>query len=73
MSNSIKLHPIERSLLQILATNQQISTERIAHISNLSIDQVRRGIEWLKFKNLISLTDKSITIIMSASNIENAQ
>jgi len=71
MSNSIKLHPIERSLLQILATNQQISTERIAHISNLSIDQVRRGIEWLKFKNLISLTDKSITIIMSASNIES--
>jgi phenylalanyl-tRNA synthetase alpha chain len=72
MSNSSKLHPIERSLLLVLANNEQISTEKIAHISNLSIDQVRRGIEWLKFKNLISLTDKSVTIISSTSNIESS-
>jgi phenylalanyl-tRNA synthetase alpha chain len=63
MSSSSKLHPIERSLLQVLATDEQISVEKIAHISNLSIDQVRRGIEWLKFKNLISFTDKSVTNI----------
>jgi phenylalanyl-tRNA synthetase alpha chain len=72
MSNSSKLHSIERSILQVLATNERISTEKIAHISHLGIDQVRRGIEWLKFKNLIFLIDKSITIIMSASNIDSA-
>src|ERR687889_1806862 len=70
MSSSSKLHPIERSLLRVLATNEQISVERIAHITNLSIDQVRRGIEWLKFKNLISFTDKSFTIILPGSDME---
>ena len=73
MSSSSKLHPIERSLLQVLATNEHISVEKIAHISNLNIDQVRRGIEWLKFKNLIFFTDKSVTSISSVSDIETAR
>jgi phenylalanyl-tRNA synthetase alpha chain len=70
LSNNPKIHPIERSLLQVLSTNDRISTERIAHITNLSIDQVRRGIEWLKFKNLISFTDRSFTIILPGSDME---
>lgn len=70
LSNNRKIHPIERSLLQVLSTNDRISTERIAHITNLSIDQVRRGIEWLKFKNLISFTDRSFTIILPGSDME---
>ena len=69
LSNSRKIHPIERSLLQVLSTNDRISTERIAHITSLSIDQVRRGIEWLKFKNLISFTDRSFTIILPGSDM----
>ncbi|HEX2067585.1 MAG TPA: hypothetical protein VHF08_02680, partial [Nitrososphaeraceae archaeon] len=70
MSNSHNIHPIERSLLHALSTNDRISAERIAHITNLSIDQVRRGIEWLKFKNLISFTDKSFTIILPGPDME---
>jgi phenylalanyl-tRNA synthetase alpha chain len=73
MSNSDKLHPIERSILQVLATNDRISTEKIAHISGLSIDQVRRGIEWLKFKNLVYLTDKSVITVSPHSDIESAR
>src|SRR5919108_6326055 len=72
-NSSSRLHPIERSLLQILATNDRISTEQIARISNLSIDQVRRGIEWLKFKNLISFTDKSFTTISASLDINSVR
>lgn len=54
-----QLHPIEKSLLKTLASNQPISVENLSRLTSLSMDQVRRGIEWLKFKNLISIEDKS--------------
>ena len=51
------LHPIEQKLLKTLLAKQNLSSEEICEISKLAIDQVRRGIEWLKFKNLVSVTD----------------
>jgi phenylalanyl-tRNA synthetase alpha chain len=56
--NESQLHPIEKSLLKTLASNQPMSIENLSHITGLNIDQVRRGIEWLKYKNLISMRDK---------------
>ena len=58
------LHPIEKSLLDTLAKLESgISLEKLVDMTNLDIDQVRRGVEWLKFKNLISLKETSVNII----------
>ena len=59
MSSAPALHPIERSLLKALANNDS-DPDSLAASTGLSIDQVRRGIEWLKFKNLISTSESSV-------------
>src|SRR5919109_2340052 len=66
--NQSQLHPIERSLLKTLASNQPMSIESLSHVTGLNIDQVRRGIEWLKYKNLVSVRDKSTVKISLGKN-----
>jgi phenylalanyl-tRNA synthetase alpha chain len=58
MSSAPALHPIERSILRALANND-LNADSLAASTGLSIDQVRRGIEWLKFKNLVSISESS--------------
>jgi phenylalanyl-tRNA synthetase alpha chain len=53
------LHPIERAILKALSSRESVSVEELAKATSLEMDQVRRGIEWLKFKNLISLHESS--------------
>ncbi len=52
-----RLHEIERKIILTLA-DRTLSIEEIADRSALNIDQVRRGIEWLKYKNLINVHEK---------------
>ena len=49
-----------------------MSIEDLVDSTNQSIDQVRRGIEWLKFKNLISLKDRSSVIVSLGRNGQKA-
>lgn len=42
-------------------------TDSLAANTGLSIDQVRRGIEWLKFKNLVSINESSTSKLYLAS------
>jgi phenylalanyl-tRNA synthetase alpha chain len=56
------LHPIERAILKALADKESIIADSLA-TSGLSIDQVRRGIEWLRFKNLVSVAESSTSSI----------
>ncbi len=51
------LHPIEQKLLNSLFEKQNLTPEELAERTQLSTDQVRRGIEWLKFKNLIQVNE----------------
>jgi phenylalanyl-tRNA synthetase alpha chain len=51
------LHPIEHKLLKSLLEKQNLTPEELCEKTQLSIDQVRRGIEWLKFKNLVQVTE----------------
>ena len=53
-----QLHPIEKSLLKTLASNRPMSVENLSELTGLNVDQVRRGIEWLKYKGLISVNAK---------------
>lgn len=47
------LHPIEKRILNSLEANESISINSLKRLTNLHVDQIRRGLEWLKFKNLI--------------------
>jgi phenylalanyl-tRNA synthetase alpha chain len=60
-------HPIERSILNSLSNNDHVGAHSLAANTGLSIDQIRRGIEWLKFKNLISLQESSTQRVFAAS------
>ena len=44
-----------------------IRAESLVASTDLSIDQIRRGIEWLKFKNLISIKESSTQRVFMAS------
>ena len=57
--SSTILSPIERSLLRALGNRAPLSIEQLAQSAFLGLDQTRRGIEWLKFKNLISSDETS--------------
>ena len=51
------LHPIEQKLLKSLLEKQNLTPEDLCEKTQLSIDQVRRGIEWLKFKEIAQVTE----------------
>lgn len=68
VDDSPQLHPIEKLLLKRLANSDHISIEKLVETSDLSVDQVRRGIEWLKFKKLIASIDKLYVVISLGSN-----
>jgi len=67
MSSAPALHPIERSILKAISDNDHIPAELLTKGTGLSIDQIRRGIEWLKFKNLISINESSTSKVYLAS------
>jgi phenylalanyl-tRNA synthetase alpha chain len=67
MSSAPAFHPIERSILNSLSNNDHVGAHSLAASTGLSIDQIRRGIEWLKFKNLISIEESSTQRVFVAS------
>ncbi len=60
-------HTIERSILNSLSNKDHVEAHSLAANTGLSIDQIRRGIEWLKFKNLISIEESSTQRVFVAS------
>ena len=57
------LHPIEQKILKTLADKKTLTPEELSEITKLSLDQIRRGIEWLKFKNLANVVESEKTIV----------
>jgi phenylalanyl-tRNA synthetase alpha chain len=51
------LHPIEQKILKSLLEKQNLTPEELSEKTELSIDQVRRGIEWLRFKDLVQVNE----------------
>ncbi|MEM3065438.1 MAG: phenylalanine--tRNA ligase subunit alpha [Candidatus Nitrosotenuis sp.] len=62
------LHPIEKSIIKLLKSAQSLTEEQIAEKANLSIDQTRRGIEWLKLKNLAMVTETEKSYVKLGKN-----
>jgi phenylalanyl-tRNA synthetase alpha chain len=67
-------HPIERSILNSLSNNDHVGAHSLAASTGLSIDQIRRGIEWLKFKSLISIEESSTQrVFVGSEGLEAAK
>ncbi|HEY9399351.1 MAG TPA: phenylalanine--tRNA ligase subunit alpha [Nitrososphaeraceae archaeon] len=59
----LNLHRIEKKILLTLVKHDKIDIEKLATITNLSLDNVRRGIEWLKYKGLVLVSIQKESII----------
>lgn len=65
------LHPIEQKILRVLAEKKNLTPEELAAVTKLSLDQVRRGIEWLKFKNLADVAEsEKVTVTLGKRGSE---
>jgi phenylalanyl-tRNA synthetase alpha chain len=67
MGTAPAFHPIERSILNSLSNSDHVRADSLVASTGLSIDQIRRGIEWLKFKNLILIKESSTKRVFLAS------
>jgi phenylalanyl-tRNA synthetase alpha chain len=67
MSREPAFHPIEQLILRSLSDNDHVRVDSLVASTGLSIDQIRRGVEWLKFKNLISIKESSTQRVFLAS------
>ncbi|MDG6909228.1 MAG: phenylalanine--tRNA ligase subunit alpha [Nitrososphaerota archaeon] len=54
---STPLHPIERKILAALARSDSMSFDSLVAATALNEDQVRRALQWLSSKGLISISD----------------
>jgi phenylalanyl-tRNA synthetase alpha chain len=57
------LHPIEQKILKTLIDKKNLTPEELATVTKLSLDQIRRGIEWLKFKDLASVVESEKNLV----------
>jgi phenylalanyl-tRNA synthetase alpha chain len=67
MNDAPAFHSIERSILKALFDKERLRVDELIDSTGLSIDQIRRGIEWLKFKNLLSIDEPSTKRVYLAS------
>jgi phenylalanyl-tRNA synthetase alpha chain len=51
------LHEIEKKIITSLKNKVKQTPETLEKSTNLSPDQIRRGIEWLKIKDLAIVTE----------------
>ena len=53
------LHDIEKQIIKLLKSTPNLTEEQLAQETKLSMDQIRRGVEWLRQKNLADVTEVS--------------
>jgi len=65
-------HEIEKKIIRLLNDNPKLSPEKIGISTGLTPDQVRRGIEWLKLKNLASIEEsKQVYLRLGENGLES--
>jgi len=64
-------HEIEKKIIRLLNEKPKLSPEKIGVDTGLSPDQVRRGIEWLKLKNLVNIEEsKQVYLRLGKNGLE---
>jgi len=58
------LHDIEKQIIKVLQSDPNLTEEKISQETKLSMDQIRRGVEWLRQKNLADVSE-SVNISLS--------
>jgi len=58
------LHDIEKQIINVLQSDPDITEEKISQETKLSMDQIRRGVEWLRQKKLADVSE-SVNISLS--------
>ena len=67
-------HDIEKKIITSLKDNATQPPDSLESSTNLSPDQIRRGIEWLKLKDLAIVTEsKTSTISLGKNGLESFQ
>ena len=71
--NTNNLHLLERKLLQVMSNNNETELEDLVNDSGLTLDQIRRSVEWLKEKNLIEVKMTEMKLISLGKEGENTK
>jgi len=58
------LHDIEKQIIKLLQSTPNLTEEQLAQETKLSMDQIRRGVEWLRQKKLVDVSE-SVNISLS--------
>ena len=61
-------HDIEKKIISSLKENSKQSPESLEKSTKLSTDQIRRGIEWLKLKDLATVNESKTSLISLGKN-----
>ena len=61
-------HDIEKKIISSLKENSKQSPESLEKSTNLSPDQIRRGIEWLKLKDLAIVNESKTSLVSLGKN-----
>ena len=61
-------HEIEKKIIISLRDSHKQTPESLEKSTQLSPDQIRRGIEWLKLKNLANVTESQTSLISLGKN-----
>ena len=69
--NTNNLHLLERKLLQVMSNKNEAELEDLVNDSGLTMDQIRRSVEWLKEKNLIEVKMTEMKLISLGKEGEN--
>ena len=68
------LHPIEKQIIKSLKETQSSTPEKLVESTKLSIDQIRRGMEWLKLKGLADIKEiEKTTLKLGANGLDAKQ
>jgi phenylalanyl-tRNA synthetase alpha chain len=67
-------HEIEKKIITVLKTESKSTPEKLEKLTNLSPDQIRRGIEWLKLKDLAIVKEsKNVNFSLGKNGLESFQ
>jgi len=65
------LHDIEKQIIKLLQSTPNLTEDQLSHETKLSMDQIRRGVEWLRQKSLADVTETTtISLSLGKNGLE---
>jgi len=65
------LHDIEKQIIKLLQSTPNLTEGQLSQTTTLSMDQIRRGVEWLRQKELADVTETaSVSLSLGKNGLE---